>query len=90
MGRIVGDMIDQVMSHVAEPAAATASAQRRIEAEIRQTLVERPSLHDRYERLVQLQSEIDARKARHEPIPAAWISNPVLLAYYKSTGMLVQ
>ncbi|QDU71418.1 ABC transporter substrate-binding protein [Mucisphaera calidilacus] len=71
-------------STAAEAARNTASA---INQEIAKRLGREPRLVPEYEERVERQARIDALKASGEPIPASWIDNPFLKAYYRHLGM---
>ena len=61
-----------------------------IDHSIRAAVEGTPSLREPYRQACELQKKIDARKAAGEKIPAAWISNPFFLSYYRSKGMLAE
>lgn len=69
--------------------AARQSAER-INKRMLRSLGERPELRKEYERRLELQQKIEARKAAGEPIPADWVYNPFHKKYYRDQGRLVE
>ena len=67
---------------------AAAGMARQIDAEIERTLSEDAALRDEYASAVRRQSQIDAHKARGEPVPVELIDNPFHLAFYRHGGRL--
>jgi len=57
-----------------------------INQEIARTLEEQPALRPKYDELVARQREIEARRARGEKVPLAWITNPFHRHYYQAMG----
>jgi hypothetical protein len=83
---IVGMMIDKVDSGVADAKTAVQEAQTRINAEIRQTLKDRPELKVAYDAAVKRQKEIERLRAEGKKVPLSMIDNPFYKAYYKFKG----
>ncbi len=54
-----------------------------INEEIKQTLAEQPGLRARYDKRVERQKEIDARRQRGEQVPLDWFENPFYRRYYQ-------
>jgi multiple sugar transport system substrate-binding protein len=62
----------------------------RINAEIALSTGRDPQLRKLYDERVAIQRQIEARRAAGQPVPAAWISDPFHLAYYRAHGWLEQ
>lgn len=58
--------------------------------EIRKYTQRTPERQRDYRAALEVQKKIDDLKARGEKIPASWIANPFLRAYYKSKGMTTE
>lgn len=84
--RIAENANGQFMAGLCSAQQAGQRAARDINEEIARTLQNQPDLAPRYEKLAALQKEIDARRARGEKVPLAWISNPFHQQYYKFMG----
>jgi ABC-type glycerol-3-phosphate transport system substrate-binding protein len=69
-------------------AEAAALVTERINKEMELTIRDQPALLTEYEHRVAIQEQVDAVKARGEPIPEEWIYNPFHRRYYADTGML--
>lgn len=67
--------------------AARVTAER-INAEIAYTVREDPELGQLLKEQQEIQRRIEARRAAGRPVPAAWISDPFHLAYYRARGWL--
>ena len=70
------------------PADAARAMAQRINDEIATTLREDPALARLFAERTRIQQRIDARRAAGQPVPAAWISDPFHLAYYRAHGWL--
>ncbi|MFZ9682769.1 MAG: ABC transporter substrate-binding protein [Cephaloticoccus sp.] len=81
-------VVDGVLAGQITPEEAGRIEQDRINDEIARNVAKDASLRALYERLSAVQKKIDARKAEGRPIPAAWITNPFHLAYYRAQGLL--
>lgn len=79
-------MTDKVDSGVADAKTAAKEAQTRINAEIRQTLKDRPELKVAYDAAVKRQKEIERLRADGKKVPLSMIDNPFYKAYYKFKG----
>ncbi len=80
--------IEAVLAGRLTPAAAAREAAQRINAELALTLRQDPALRRQYDAACERQRQIDARRAAGRPVPAAWISDPFHLAYYRAQGWL--
>jgi len=79
-------MTDKVDSGVADAKTAAKEAQTRVNAEIRQTLKDRPELQEPYDAAVKRQKEIERLRAEGKKVPLSMIDNPFHKAYYKFKG----
>ena len=86
--KIDGDMTQVVLAGRMTAAEAARAETDRINAEIALTIQQDPALHREYDRRVALQHRLDARRAAGQPVPAAWISDPFFLVYYRAQGWL--
>lgn len=84
----IEDAYNRVANNLCTPEKALEIADRSIAHSIRETVEGTPSLRERYRRACELQKKIDERQAAGRKIPAAWISNPFHLKYYRDAGML--
>lgn len=88
VNRIEIDAYNTMLAGRLTPEQASLGASQRINDEIALSLKTNPRLRARHARESALQQRIDAHRARGEPVPAAWISNPFHLAYYAAQGWL--
>lgn len=86
--RTDGEAVESVLARRATPEAAAQEAARRLNEEIALTIAQDPALHREYDRRQAIQRRIDARRAAGQRVPAAWISDPFHLAYYRAQGWL--
>jgi multiple sugar transport system substrate-binding protein len=86
--RIDTEAIQAVMAGRLTPEAAARRAAERINAEIALTARQDAALGRLFAEREVLQQRIDARRAAGRPVPAAWISDPFHLAYYRAQGWL--
>lgn len=86
--RIENEVTSGFMTHLYDSKTASKMMTDRINGEITQTLRENPALQPEFDRLVELQKQIDSRLKRGEKIPAEWVKNPFYLHYYRSLGKL--
>jgi len=82
------DAVDAVVAARLTPEAAAREEAQRINAEIALTTSQDPALRRLYEERLELQRQIQARRAAGRRVPAAWISDPFHLAYYRAHGWL--
>ena len=59
-----------------------------LNGEIARSIRDNEKLRKRYEDLLKVQEQIDARRAQGLPVPVAWITNPFHRTYYKAMGWL--
>ena len=83
----IEEMEAMLADRISPEEAARASAER-INDEIATTVREDPALARLFAERVEVQKQIDARRAAGRPVPAAWISDPFYLAYYRAHGWL--
>lgn len=88
VNRIEVDAYNTMLAGRASPAQAARNAARRINDEIDLSLQASARLRERHARESAHQRQIELRRARGEPVPAAWITNPFHLAYYAAQGWL--
>lgn len=86
--RLIGRAEEDFMSDRISAEEAVREMTTRVNDEIALTLREEPNKAPLYEKLCGVQREIDARKARGEKVPAAWIRNPFHRYYYAWQGTL--
>lgn len=79
---------DAVVAGRVDPADAGRIVAERVEQEIALNIEHNPELRSEYERLLKVQAKIDALRAEGKKVPADWITNPFLLAYYRDKGWL--
>lgn len=84
--RIDNAAIDRFLTGLLTAEEAGERAAREINDEITLNLERRPALREKYDRLVAIQAQIDARRSRGEKVPREWILNPFLLSYYEHKG----
>ncbi len=87
---IDNQVIDAVVAGRLAPEDAGRVEAQRIDTEIALNVRGDPKLKRQYDELVKMQEKIDALRAAGKPIPAAWITNPFHLAYYKAKGWLLE
>lgn len=90
VNRIEIDAFNSMLAGRLTPEEAALGATRRINDEIALSLETNPRLRAHHARGAEIQRRIDALRARGEPVPAAWISNPFHRAYYAAQGWLAQ
>jgi multiple sugar transport system substrate-binding protein len=86
--RIDTEEIEAMLARRLSPEDAARVTAERINAEIAYTLQEDPALQELFKEQQEIQRRIDARRAAGRPVPAAWISDPFHLAYYRAHGWL--
>ncbi|WP_428388917.1 extracellular solute-binding protein [Mucisphaera sp.] len=84
----IKDFRDRYLAGMISAEVAAERTEATLNREIAKRVERDPGLRASYERGLALQAEIDALKAEGRPIPAAWVSNPFLRAYYRSLGKL--
>jgi multiple sugar transport system substrate-binding protein len=72
------------------PGEAAKAEADRVNEEISLTLRQDAGLRDLYAKRLKIQAQIDALRAAGKPVPAAWISDPFALVYYKAHGWLAE
>ena len=82
------ESLQAVLAGRLTPEEAGRSAAARINAEIALTVRQDAALAKLFAERTVLQQRIDARRAAGRPVPAAWISDPFHLAYYRAHGWL--
>ena len=70
------------------PAEAAKQMADRINTEIRLTVARNDRLRALYEERLELQRQIEARRAAGRPVPAAWVTDSFHRAYYQKHGWL--
>lgn len=70
------------------PAEAAKQMADRINTEIRLSVARNPRLRALYEERLELQRQIDARRAAGQRVPAAWVTDSFHRAYYQKQGWL--
>jgi len=80
------DAIDMMMNDLLTPEQAARRETDRINSEIQRNLDEDPSLRAEYDRRIDLQKKIDARRASGKTIPLAWLEDPFYRKYYQFKG----
>ncbi len=86
--RIDNDTIEAMLTGLISPEEAARTTARRINEEIALRVRQNPSLQPLFAERQKIQRQIDERRAAGRPVPAAWISDPFLLAYYRAQGWL--
>lgn len=76
------------MSGIGTPESAAADVYAGTLEEINQFVSRTAERRQAYEAALDRQRKIDKLKSANEKIPASWISNPFLRAYYRSKGMV--
>jgi multiple sugar transport system substrate-binding protein len=84
--RISDEAFERFMAGRSTAEEAGRRAATAINEEIARTLHEQPELQARYDELTARQREIEARRARGEKVPLAWITNPFHRRYYQAMG----
>lgn len=77
--------LDRVLNNLSTPEEALRQEEERMNADIR-SFAESYCLKE-YETAREIQREIDSRKAAGKAIPAAWIRNPFLRAWYRARNL---
>ena len=88
VNRIDTEEIEAMLARRLSPEDAGRITAERINAEIAYTLRRDPALRRLYGERQEIQRRIDAGRAAARPVPAAWISDPFHLAYYRAHGWL--
>ncbi len=86
--RIDHDNIEAMLTGLISPEEAARATARRVNEEIALRVRQDPKLQPLYAERLKIQRQIDERRAAGRPVPAAWISDPFLLAYYRAQGWL--
>ncbi|MDB6167190.1 MAG: hypothetical protein JWM88_54 [Verrucomicrobia bacterium] len=86
--KIDTDMLQTVIAGRLSPEDAAKEEAERINGEIALTISQDAALRREYERRLEVQRRIEARRAAGEGVPAAWIRDPFHLAYYRAQGWL--
>ncbi len=86
--RIDNENIEAMLTGLISPEEAARTTARRINDEIARRVRQDPKLQPLYAERKKIQEQIDARRAAGRPVPAAWISDPFLRAYYRAQGWL--
>jgi multiple sugar transport system substrate-binding protein len=86
--RIIGDWHSRFTVGQVTAEYAASQMQREINERIAWSIERKPEIQPAFEQALYLQSRIDERHARSEPIPENWIDNTYLLAYYRQQGKL--
>ncbi len=84
--RLDNDAVQRYNAGLCSAPEAASRAAKTINEEIERTLSQQPELRTRYDSMVARQREIDARRARGEKVPLAWIENPFYRRYYQFKG----
>jgi ABC-type glycerol-3-phosphate transport system substrate-binding protein len=80
--------IDRFNTGLIDAAEASRRAAKEINAEIELNIERRPALREKHSQLINLQEQIEKRRAKGEKVPGEWILNPFLKAYYKQMGWI--
>lgn len=83
-----GDALQEVIAGRLTPEEAARDLAQRINAEIAFTIRQDPVLRREYERRLEIQRQIDARRAAGRKVPLSWISDPFHRAFYRAKGWL--
>jgi multiple sugar transport system substrate-binding protein len=86
--RIDTEEIEVMLAGRLSPEDASRVTAERINAEIAYTVQQDPGLGRLFTERQETQRRIEARRAAGQPVPAAWISDPFHLAYYRANGWL--
>jgi len=86
--KVTFETVEAVVAGRMTPEVAAREEARRINAEIALTTGRDAALRRVYEERLALQQQIEARRAAGRRVPAAWISDPFHLAYYRAHGWL--
>ncbi len=84
--RIEGEERQAFMAGRQTAKATAANMARRINDEIQRNLEEFPKLRADYQRRLDRQRQIEARRAAGQPVPPEWIDNPFLKRYQAAMG----
>lgn len=84
--RILGNAKEDYMNGRKTMRQATREAAEGIDNAIQRTLREAPKLREEYDKQVELQKKIDARRANGQKVPLSWIRNPFYRKYYQQMG----
>ncbi len=87
--RIDTEEIEAMLANRISPENAARVTAERINAEIAYNVQQDSSLGQRYRKRQEVQRRVEARRAAGQPVPAAWISDPFHLAFYRAHGWLV-
>jgi multiple sugar transport system substrate-binding protein len=88
VARLISDGRDKVLTDppMASAEVAAAGVAKAVNNEIQLSLNESPVREQLYQELCETQKLIDARRARGEKVPLAWITNPFHRRYYLEMG----
>ena len=89
MGRLQQDFYQSFLAGLLTAEEAAARTEKRVNQEIQRKLEDQPHLVSEYERRLDIQQQINQRKAQGKPIPEEWIFNPFYLKYYRDTQQLI-
>jgi ABC-type glycerol-3-phosphate transport system substrate-binding protein len=82
------EAIEAMLAGRMTPEEAAHAAASRVNTEIALRVQQDPTLRQRFKERMKIQQQIEARRAAGRPVPAAWISDPFHLAYYRAHGWL--
>jgi multiple sugar transport system substrate-binding protein len=88
--RVEDELYQAMIAGRLTPAATAQAMADRINGEIALSVGRDPAMRKLYDERVRIQRQIEARRAAGQPVPAAWISDPFHLAYYRAHGWLEQ
>lgn len=86
--RIQNEVLALLMAHRLNARAAAATLADKVNAEIQRSVLENPALKEKYEQMVERQTQIESLRAEGKPVPIELISNPFYRAYYAHNGWL--
>jgi len=86
--RIDREESEEVLAGRISPEMGARTTAARVNAEIALTVEHDAALRRLFAERQETQRRIDARRAASRPVPAAWISDPFDLAYYRTRGWL--
>ena len=86
--RIENEVYDSLLAGRVSPENSGRMEADRVNAEIALNVQADAKLRRKYEALLQVQQRIDRLRAEGRKVPAAWITNPFDLVYYRAKGWL--
>src|SRR5262249_13399761 len=86
--RVDTEAVEAMLADRLTPEEAARRTAERVNAEIALRVRQDPELRRLYDERVELQRQIDARRAAGRPVPAAWLFDPFHLAYYRAHGWI--